>query len=1158
MNLTTALAVMLALVSAVEGMVIRRVGDTMEGKNWRSIFCSIDGSKCAAVVHDGNIWRSTDSAQTWTEVTSTDSEKKWTSITCSADGSKCAATVDDGNIWRSTDSAQTWSEVFFTPSIDTYGNKMSSARIVTCSADGSKCVALVANGILYHPSIWRSTDSARTWTPVNTMGGNKYWRSISCSADGSICAAGMYNGNIWRSTDSAQTWTEVTSTDSEKKWTSITCSADGSKCAATVDDGNIWRSTDSAQTWTKVTNTFSERSWASITCTADGSICAAVVSNGNIWRSTDSAQTWTEVTSTGGTQRWWKSITCSADGSICAAVVSNANIWRSTNSAQTWTDVLRPPVAQTFALLDANTIRITYDTDLAAARSCDHTQYSLSNSHTISACTIAGGNSFVDLTINSGRITAATESFTVSYVKGVGGAATKAVSAENGVDANDFTNLLVSNAFPPAVISCMMNAGVFDQHIEIKYNVDVIAPSCLPSQYTRSDKFPITSCVVSGKIVFLGTLGVSRSTSAFTLAYSPADGAWLTTVSGKVAPAFPAQSVDLTGVPVISLMPAIIAIAATSLVGTAFGLIRAALQKEEKVKSNEDMFDEESPHIIKDTIYKWADSGIQYKLCIDKHNKILLTGDGGSNPCCPRILGSISNVEDVAFVQTSLNSPGACFVNCGPRYGWTVFKFTLWATIGNFGLHRLAILPSPYSRGTRCMVVVQLILGVAIFVLPTIPLHAAFTLARLVDMVLVFAWKANWTVRIHFKGGKPAIEAIMTGADSEKNSKRLRQELFHRMKAIMTGILTGSENELDTFLYPETAFVTEGSCKRSVSTVRVGQYHLQMTTRSNDYLEYTDVFLTSLESLNYICPGTYPWWYIFSNWVPPWGCFGCHRHALGERKLPSLLTYFLSFGYFTCGWCVDGYWIFRDVERIMKKGTLELSYAGGHSFFLNVQNQDAALGFIHQIRAQLGFLYDKNGVPHGPAMAQGRDFPHPTSLTERICGAKEVLRHSSAIERDQIVIKNSLEVKQLPCIYPSLCFPVCWMGKVFPVLCCLCKKCCMIVVKNEETNVLYLKKVREYNTQQDSCDSKCCCCKGNHHYVYFPNAGVYAHLQTKKQVAETVRLLNRNTIAIAKQHYIAPQTNVPMIAIASRLPAEMSMARNPMISMEEAISSAAQ
>ena len=60
---------------------------------------SSDGTKLAAIVSGGNIWTSTDSGETWTEVKPTESTQGWHGITSSSDGTKLAAVVNNGNIW---------------------------------------------------------------------------------------------------------------------------------------------------------------------------------------------------------------------------------------------------------------------------------------------------------------------------------------------------------------------------------------------------------------------------------------------------------------------------------------------------------------------------------------------------------------------------------------------------------------------------------------------------------------------------------------------------------------------------------------------------------------------------------------------------------------------------------------------------------------------------------------------------------------------------------------------------------------------------------------------------------------------------------------------------------------------------------------------------
>jgi len=79
------------------------VGSTQK---WISITSSSDGTKLAAAVFYGNIWRSFDSGATWTEDTSLDGMNVgWTEITSSSDGTRLFACPYAGNIW----SSQAWS-----------------------------------------------------------------------------------------------------------------------------------------------------------------------------------------------------------------------------------------------------------------------------------------------------------------------------------------------------------------------------------------------------------------------------------------------------------------------------------------------------------------------------------------------------------------------------------------------------------------------------------------------------------------------------------------------------------------------------------------------------------------------------------------------------------------------------------------------------------------------------------------------------------------------------------------------------------------------------------------------------------------------------------------------------------------------------------------
>ena len=255
-------------------------------RNWRSITSSSDGTKLAAVVNGGNIWTSSDSGDTWTELVIVGSTKSWKSITSSSDGMKLAAVVYNGNIWIYDANSGL---------VLAGGGLPKNWVSITSSANGTKLAAVVEFG-----NIWISNDSGANWTQSSTPGtANKNWVSITSSSNGEKLAAVVEFGNIWISNDSGANWTQSsTPGTANKNWVSITSSSNGEKLAAAVLSGNIWTSNDSGTTWTE-RSVGSNENWLSITSSSDGTKLAAVAKGGKIWTSSDQGVHWTKDTSVG-------------------------------------------------------------------------------------------------------------------------------------------------------------------------------------------------------------------------------------------------------------------------------------------------------------------------------------------------------------------------------------------------------------------------------------------------------------------------------------------------------------------------------------------------------------------------------------------------------------------------------------------------------------------------------------------------------------------------------------------------------------------------------------------------------------------------------------------------------------------------------------------
>jgi hypothetical protein len=266
---------------------------------WRSVCCSSDGSKIAAV--NGTLYVSTNSGKSWAISGNTNSPN-WGFIACSADGTKFIAASNYSAIYTSTNSGASWqapTNVVF----------MYTITSVASSADGN--TLLTASSFLVAPggAVISSTNAGLTWTTNLTSAG---WGPVACSADGTILAAASYESSIFVSTNSGGAW--ATNNSPSEPWQAMALSADGSTLAAAGYNTSIYVTTNLGITWK--TNDSPVKSWRAMAMSADGTKMVAA-GGGFIYISTNSGVNWV---SNSAPSLLWISVASSADGSKLVAV----------------------------------------------------------------------------------------------------------------------------------------------------------------------------------------------------------------------------------------------------------------------------------------------------------------------------------------------------------------------------------------------------------------------------------------------------------------------------------------------------------------------------------------------------------------------------------------------------------------------------------------------------------------------------------------------------------------------------------------------------------------------------------------------------------------------------------------------------------------------
>jgi hypothetical protein len=219
---------------------------------------SADGVRMYAVGGDiAGVYASSDSGQTWNQVSGTLLSGNWNSVACSANGRIVYVQPTSGTIQKSVNNGATWTST----------GTGATGQGIACTADGSTLItgttgnACSGNGTyrarVSGGAVQYSSNSGGTWTSVAALPAGTAF-CVGASSDCTRLVAGVSNGLLYASSNLGASWTTLTI--SNQLWSSVWMSPDGSKLGASTSQnagagGGIYSGSVSAQPNTATTAT---------------------------------------------------------------------------------------------------------------------------------------------------------------------------------------------------------------------------------------------------------------------------------------------------------------------------------------------------------------------------------------------------------------------------------------------------------------------------------------------------------------------------------------------------------------------------------------------------------------------------------------------------------------------------------------------------------------------------------------------------------------------------------------------------------------------------------------------------------------------------------------------------------------------------------------